>query len=148
MHISLERPDQSDVLALIDALDAYQKPLYPAASHHGLDSAALAQPHVLFAVARNAAGVAAGCGAIVIEAGYGEIKRMFVAPEGRGKGTAAKILAFLEARAIERGCTRFALETGIYQPEAIALYEKFGYRRGAPFGSYAADPMSVFMRKG
>lgn len=56
MHICLERPDQSDVLALINALDAYQKPLYPAASHHGLDSAALAQPHVLFAVARNAGG--------------------------------------------------------------------------------------------
>jgi len=53
MHISLERLDQSDVLALIDALDAYQKPLYPAVSHHGLESAAFAQPHVLFAVARN-----------------------------------------------------------------------------------------------
>ena len=37
LRIRIERPDQPDVRALIDALDAYQKPLYPPESHHGID---------------------------------------------------------------------------------------------------------------
>jgi putative acetyltransferase len=39
------------------------------------------------------------------------------------------------------------LETGIYQPEALGLYERAGYVRRDPFGDYAPDPMSVFMQK-
>jgi hypothetical protein len=73
--ITLERADQADVIALIDELDAYQKPLYPAESHHGIDIGALSRPNVLFAVARDERGAAVGCGAIVLEAGYGEVKR-------------------------------------------------------------------------
>jgi len=46
MHIALEPPAQPDVIALIDELDAYQKPLYPLESHYGFDIDALAQPHV------------------------------------------------------------------------------------------------------
>jgi putative acetyltransferase len=147
MRIALESPDQPEVLALIDALDAYQKPLYPAESHHGIDLAALRQPNVLFAVARDEAGRAVGCGAIVLEATYGEVKRMFVSPGQRGKGTARALLALLEAQAQARGCTAFMLETGYLQHEAIALYERCGYQRRGPFGDYAEDPNSVFMGK-
>ena len=39
-----ESADQAEVRALIDALDAYQKPLYPPESHHGIDLAALSRP--------------------------------------------------------------------------------------------------------
>jgi putative acetyltransferase len=39
------------------------------------------------------------------------------------------------------------LETGIHQPEAIALYERFGFVRCGPFGDYQPDPLSVFMDK-
>jgi putative acetyltransferase len=39
------------------------------------------------------------------------------------------------------------LETGIKQPEAIALYRKFGYAERGPFGSYQPDPLSLFMEK-
>lgn len=53
MRIALESPDQPEVIALIDAPDAYQIPLYPAESHHGIDIAALCRPEVLFAVART-----------------------------------------------------------------------------------------------
>ena len=37
MRIATEAPDRPDVASLIDALDAYQKPLYPPESHHGID---------------------------------------------------------------------------------------------------------------
>lgn len=147
MRIALESPEQSEVIQLIEELDAYQMPLYPLESHHGIDIAALSQPNVLFAVARTDLGLAVGCGAIVLEKSYGEIKRMFVRPEYRGLGIAKALLAFLENGAIDRGCRLFALETGISQPEALALYERAGYVYCEPFGDYLPDPFSVFMRK-
>ena len=155
MRICFESPDQPEVLALIDELDAYQKPLYPAESHHGIDLDALRQPHVLFAVARDdeAPGApAVACGAVVLETAhgplYGELKRMYTRPSHRGRGIARALLSMLEGEAAARGCTRFALETGYLQPEAIGLYERHGYARCEPFGDYLPDPNSVFMRKG
>ena len=76
MNVALERPDQPDVIQLIADLDAYQKPLYPPESHYGIGIAALSAAHVLFAVARDEAGTAIGCGALVMNPGYGELKRM------------------------------------------------------------------------
>jgi hypothetical protein len=39
------------------------------------------------------------------------------------------------------------LETGIYQKEAIGLYERYGFQRRPPFGEYRVDPMSVYFEK-
>lgn len=147
MRIAVERPDQADVVALIEALDAYQRPLCPPESHHGIPIEALLAPGVLFAVLRDDAGAAVGCGAVVLGNGLGELKRMFVRPERRGAGHAARLLDFLQAQARARGCTTLALETGAQQAEAIALYERAGYARCGPFGAYVDDPHSVFMRK-
>ena len=147
MRIALENPNQPDIIQLIEDLDAYQKPLYPAESHHGIDMDALSQSNVLFAVIRNDDGSAIGCGAVVLEPEYGELKRMFIRPEHRGRGLSKRLLAFLEEQARAKGCEVFTLETGIYQPEALGLYERSGYKRCAPFGNYKPDPMSVFMMK-
>ncbi len=147
MHISLESPDQPAVLRLIDELDAYQKPLYPPESHHGIDLAALSAPNVLFAVARDREGDAVACGAIVLGHAHGELKRMYTRPSQRGKGIGRALLDFLESEARARGCFRFALETGYLQPEAISLYLRCGYVRCGPFGDYIEDPNSVFMQK-
>lgn len=147
MRIALEPPGQPDVVALIAALDAYQSSLYPAESNHFADIATLAQPHVLFAVARDAGGQALACGAVMLADGYGELKRMFVRPELRGKGISKALMAFLEARAAACGCRELRLETGVRQPEALGLYARSGYVRCGPFGDYREDPLSVFMRK-
>ena len=56
-------------------------------------------------------------------------------------------MQWLEAQAQARGCPLFMLETGYLQSEAIALYERLGYSRRAPFGPYMQDPNSVFMHK-
>lgn len=146
-RIRQEPPGQPDVLALIEELDAYQKPLYPIESFHGIDLAALSQPHVLFAVARDAQGVALGCGAMVIGDAYGEVKRMYTRPEARGLGLGRRLLAFLERQAQARGCALFRLETGYLQAGALRLYQRCGYVRRGPFGDYTDDPTSVFLEK-
>ena len=98
MRISLESPNQPEVLQLIEELDAFQKPLYPAESHHGIDLIALSEPNVLFAVARDAHGQAVACGAIVIEAAYGEIKRMYTSPTTEAKDSHVAFWSFLSPR--------------------------------------------------
>ena len=145
--IAIEAPDQPAVVRLIDELDAHQKPLYPPQSHHGIGLGELALPNVRFAVARDAAGTAIGCGAVVLGAGCGELKRMFVMPGCRGRGVARELLAFLERSAAAAGCVELMLETGVHQAEALALYADAGYATCGPFGSYAEDPHSVFMKK-
>ena len=147
MLIRLESPDQPEILKLIDELDKYQRPLYPANSFHGVDLRDLMRPEVLFAVARNDDGHAVGCGAIAITPEYGEVKRMFVRPSVRGQGIGGQLLAFLEERAKTRGCANFVLETGYLQTGALSLYRRSGYVRCPAFGPYSEDPNSVFMCK-
>lgn len=148
MHIiALESPDQPEVVALIAELDAYQDSLYPPESRHALDLASLKQPNVLFAVARDSAARAIGCGAIVLNPGFGELKRMYVHPQSRGQGVARAVLAMLEAEADRSGCKLLKLETGPFQPEALGFYAQSGYERRGPFGKYTDDPLSVFMQK-
>ena len=147
MRVALESPDQPEVIQLIAELDAYQDTLYPPESRHALDLASLKQPHVLFAVARDASGQACGCGAVVLGDEYGEVKRMYVATSQRGAGVARQVLALLEDQARARGCVRLMLETGPRQPEALAFYASMGYERRGPFGDYRDDPLSVFMHK-
>ena len=145
--VTFESPNQPEVIALIAELDAYQDSLYPPESRHALDLSVLVQPHVLFAVARDELRQAVGCGAIVIGPEIGELKRMFVSPRARGGGVARRLLALLESEATARNCQHIMLETGPFQPEALGFYATCGYERRGPFGSYADDPLSVFMEK-
>jgi putative acetyltransferase len=147
MIFAFESSDQPDVIALIADLDAYQDTLYPPESRYTLDLASLKRPDVLFAVARDSEGLAIGCGAIVLYPEFGELKRMYVSPRGRGHGVAKKLMALLESRAADVDCKLLKLETGPYQHEALALYASTGYERRGPFGDYTNDPLSVFMEK-
>jgi putative acetyltransferase len=147
VRVAFERPDQPEVMRLIDALDAYQQPLYPPDSHHGIDVEALRHPSILFAVARDADDEAIGCGAVRLEGQRGELKRMYTSPARRGRGVAHRVLALLESEATSRGCGRLQLETGFLQHDALRLYERAGYVRRGPFGDYVEDPNSVFMEK-
>jgi GNAT superfamily N-acetyltransferase len=89
-----------------------------------------------------------GCGAIrEYEEGKAEIKRMYVRPAGRGQGIATRLLEQLEQWAREGGYTACVLETGLNQPEAIALYQKKGYRNVPLFGRYIGSPNSICFQK-
>lgn len=71
-----------------------------------------------------------------------EVKRMYVATAARGRGLARRMLAHLETDAAAYGAEAVVLETGLAQPEAIALYESSGYTPIAGFGHYKDAPLN------
>jgi putative acetyltransferase len=147
VSVAAEPADQPEVHALLRQSDTYFASLYPAESNHLIDVAALAEPNVRFLVARRG-GIAVGCGALVLGAdGEAELKRMFVAPEARGLKIGTLLLDALEAAAKTEAVRVIRLETGVRQPESLALYRRHGYTERGPFGSYEKDPLSAYFEK-
>lgn len=145
--ITQERPDTAEAIALIDELEDLLASFYPPESRHGYNVEKLIAQGVAFFVLRDD-GVAAACGGVqLFDADYGELKRMFVRPQFRGRGFARRILDQLAAYARERGVGVLRLETGVHQHEAIGLYASWGFGRIGPFGDYTDDPLSVYMER-
>jgi len=82
-------------------------------------------------------GEAIGCGALKCRRGFGEIKRMWVAPSARGLGVGTRILLRLEDVARERRLPRLRLETNKSLSEAQSLYRANGFREVAAFNDEA-----------
>jgi putative acetyltransferase len=142
-EIVQERPDTPDAMALIAELDDYLAPLYAVESRHGFSVDKLVRDGVAFFVTRHD-GKPAGCGGIKLYAPeYSEVKRMYVRPEFRGLGLGRQMLKRLTDHSRENGITVVRLETGIYQTEALGLYESYGFARIPPFGEYWDDPVSL-----
>ncbi|HEV8291876.1 MAG TPA: GNAT family N-acetyltransferase [Tepidisphaeraceae bacterium] len=134
---------------LILALNAELSGRYPeqGACHFRLDAHEVAEGRGAFLVAYRAQ-KPIGCGAVRrIEEQTGELKRMYVCLEERCRGVGRAILDALEAEARKLKITRLLLETGIRNPEAIALYERAGFSHIPPFGEYIGSPISVCMSK-
>jgi GNAT superfamily N-acetyltransferase len=72
-----------------------------------------------------------------------EVKRVMVLPKYRGQGISKRIMTELETIARERGVSELVLQTGARQAEAIALYERIGYRLIPRFGLY--EPVEFFL---
>jgi putative acetyltransferase len=152
--IRRERPDHPQVVALLDALDAYLATLYPPEANHILDLKALLAPEVSFFAAWRGEAVV-GTGAVRRMPGeadtggqaYGEIKRMMVTPAQRGAGLAGRLLASLEKSLHEDGIRLALLETGRDQAAAVRLYQRCGYRQRGPFGGYPDNGLSLFLEK-
>jgi len=69
-----------------------------------------------------------GCAALqTLEPGIGEIKRMWIAPDRRGRGVASRLLHELEDRCRTIGHHTVRLDTNATLATAIALYERSGY---------------------
>lgn len=146
MDIKPVKADTAQIRALIDELDLYQNSLYPPESNH-LDSVeALSADNVHFLGAYKLNELVACCAVKKMD-GYGEIKRLYVKPEARGKGLAKSLILQLEANLLESGITCAKAETGVYQPEANQLYERLGYSRTGPFGPYIDNPHNMFYSK-
>lgn len=150
MTIEIEevRPDSADAVRLISELDAHLNKLpYPPESRHAFNVEKLVREGVTFFVMR-CEGEPAGCGGLkLFGTEYGEVKRMYVRPSYRGRGLGKAILDRLAEYARERQVGVLRLETGIFQKEAIGLYERYGFRRRPPFGEYREDPLSVYFEK-
>ena len=146
--ITEERPDSTSALQLLSQLDAdLQSHPYPPQSRHAFSVEKLLRDEVAFFVTRYQ-DEPAGCGGVkIFPSEYGEVKRMYVRPEHRGLGLGKAMLDYLAEYAQRRGVDTLRLETGIYQVEAVGLYERYGFLRRAPFGEYREDPLSVYLEK-
>src|SRR5205085_11835242 len=83
------------------------------------------------------------CGGLVrYDDDRAELKRMYVAPEDRGRGLGRRVLEELESAARALGYRGVVLETGIKQVEAIALYESAGYEPIPCYGPYVGETRS------
>ena len=101
--------------------------------------------HVVIAYIND---VPVGCGAIKFYGdGAAEVKRMYVRNDYRRRGVARMMLNELEYWAEELNFNACILETGKKHPEAIALYQKKGYKAIPNYGRYANVENSVCMKK-
>lgn len=142
------RPDSVEAVQLIGELDAYLNALpYTPESRHAFSVDKLVREGVVFFIMRYEE-KPAGCGGIkLFGTEYGEVKRMFVRPVYRGLGLGKAILNHLAEHARDRQVNLLRLETGIYQTEAIGLYERYGFQRRPPFGEYQENRMTIFFEK-
>jgi GNAT superfamily N-acetyltransferase len=150
VQIADEPLTSADARALIAALDAELTERYPNPEDNflSLDADEVSRGRGAFLVARTSARTAIGCGAVrLVEPAVAELKRMYVVPAWRGRRVGTDLLAALVERAGALGARRVVLEAGERQPEAIALYERTGFRRIPCFGPYAAAVNSVCMER-
>lgn len=139
-------PSNSHFINLVKQLDAFLSIID--GEDHAFYNAFNKMGLLKYAVVAYADDKPVACGAIKeFDVKAMEVKRMFTLPEWRGKGLASQIVAELEQWTKELGCTTCVLETGIRQPEAIALYQKLGYRRIPNYGQYAGVDASVCFEK-
>lgn len=148
IRIDRDDPTRADVRRLLDEHLADMFATSPAESVHALDHSALSAPGMAFWTARED-GVLLGCGALrELPARQGEIKSMRTTPAARGRGVAALVLERIIDAARQRQLEDLFLETGSeeYFAPARRLYLRHGFVECPPFGDYALDRHSVFMR--
>jgi len=146
IHLTRTNSENPDFIDLVKHLDAYL------AEKDGEDHSYYAQfnkidklKHVVVCYAEA---VPVACGAIKIyDQDTVEVKRMYTAPEHRGKGLASMVLRELEKWAKELSYRKCILETGKKQQEAVALYPKLGYKIIPNYGQYAEMDNSICFEK-
>lgn len=76
----------------------------------------------------------AGCVALKrLDATSCDVKRLYVRPHFRGLGLGKALMRVLMAEARDAGYATMKLDTGILQPEAVALYRALGFRETGPY---------------
>ena len=83
-----------------------------------------------------------GCAALKrLDPTTAEIKRVYVAPEARGRGVARALLVRLEQIARDAGYTTIRMDTGARQPASVALFGKVGYEQ---IPDYNGNPVAAY----
>lgn len=138
--------DDKDFQTLVRALDLELKVI------DGEDHAFYAQYNkidkIKYAIVAYDQDIPVGCGAVKEYApDTMEVKRMFVPNNKRGKGIGSTVLKALEDWSRDLQYKKCLLETGKRQPDAIALYQKNGYKIIPNFGQYEKVENSVCFEK-
>ena len=140
-------PASPDCRVLIEELDRIQAALYPPENNY-LDSIDELQKRNCHFLAAYLDEQIVGCGAVkIVDGAYGELKRMYVAAAHRQCGIGQRLLEALEMHSATSGAMLVRLETGVRQPEALALYRRNGYKETGAFGEYSDSALNVFMEK-
>ena len=150
MRSGPERFDTPDVQALASAQQAEMLELYGGEADIGPTRVAsmFVEPDGVFIVVRDDDGTAVACGGVArFDETRGELKRMYVVPELRGRGLGRRILVELEAEARRLGYESLLLETGDRQQEALALYESAGYERIPCYPPYDSRALCLCFEK-
>ncbi|WP_447645121.1 GNAT family N-acetyltransferase [Nocardioides zeae] len=155
LRIEQVRLTHPDALRLVADVQAEYAVLYGTPDETPLDPTVFDPPAGRFFVAYDDAGRPVATGAWrrrpdVHDLGLeraAEIKRMYVAPEARGRGLSRTVLAHLEETARAAGHDGLVLETGTRQPAAVALYTACGYVPVTAYGHYKDAPESVYLGK-
>ena len=108
-----------------------------------------APPKGALFLARDAGGEAVGCLGV---RPFGrpdacELKRLYVRPPGRGKGTGAALLAAALAFAREAGYREVLLDSLADMTAAIGLYRRFGFRVVPPYWNNTLPGVLYFGRR-
>lgn len=143
--------DIADVVALFRAY-ASALPVDLAYQNFEAELAAMpgkyAPPQGALLLARNAAGTPVGCVALrrMERPGACEMKRLYVAPAGRGTGLGMRLVESLVEVARSAGYAEMWLDTLPSMAEAQSLYRKLGFEVAEP---YYATPVvgTLFMRR-
>jgi GNAT superfamily N-acetyltransferase len=135
--------DSPDAQALCTAQQAEMLALYEGEADIGpsRDAPMFTPPSGIFLVVREDSGEAVACGGVTRfthDEAKGELKRMYVKPEARGRGLGRLVLDELERHARELGFGALVLETGDRQEAALALYRRSGYERIPCYPPYDA----------
>lgn len=148
------RLDHPDALALIEHVQAEYVVRYGGPDESPMDADTFASPRGAFFVGYlDEVPVAMGGWRLrpdVTALGgtaAAEIKRMFVVEEHRRRGLSRAVLARLEESARAGRADVIVLETGMMQPEALALYATSGYVTVEGFGYYKDSPKSRYFGK-
>lgn len=142
--------DHPDVQALAEAQQAEMRGLYEGQADIGpsREASMFVEPHGVFIVVRDENGTAVACGGIArFDGERGELKRMYVRPELRGRGLGRRVLGELEAEARRLGYHAVVLETGDRQQEALGLYLAAGYERIPCYPPYDSRALSLCFEK-
>jgi GNAT superfamily N-acetyltransferase len=142
--------DAPEVAALCLAQQVEMTTLYEGEGDIGptREAAMFEPPDGVFIVIRDDRGRAVGCGGVArFDDRRGELKRMYVVPELRGRGLGRLLLEDLEAGARRLGFRSLVLETGDRQHEALGLYESFGYERIPCYPPYDSRSLSLCFEK-
>jgi GNAT superfamily N-acetyltransferase len=97
----------------------------------GLTAAMFDPPTGVFVIARmeSRAEPVGGAGLRIVAPGTGEVRRLWVDPDWRGRGVGRDLMTRIEGAACDLGVSVLRIETGDRQPEAVALYQGMGWER-------------------
>jgi putative acetyltransferase len=141
--------DAPDVQALCAAQQSEMLALYDGEADIGpsREAAMFVPPDGVFVVVRDDDRAVACGGVARFDAARGEVKRMYVVPEARGRGLGRLVLDELERHARALGYTSLVLETGDRQEAALGLYTSAGFERTPCYPPYDSRELSLCFEK-